>query len=105
MRFTASRIGYNEFLYVFLKCLSMHSTWRTTTTHAKTTANRSLDGWRVQRRCPHPARRPRPVRAQSRARCSPATCTGWRYDLSTGSPLTSGTGHILCIGHAPAAGS
>ena len=58
-RFTATRIGpYNEFVYTFFKCLSEERLnyvegWYVesdATTASETTV---LDGWEVQRRCPH----------------------------------------------------
>ncbi|MGW5699098.1 (2Fe-2S)-binding protein, partial [Streptomyces asiaticus] len=57
MRFTASRIGpYNEFLYVFFKCLSMERIEYVENYYDSCQDDGQdivLDGWQVQRRCPH----------------------------------------------------
>jgi len=56
-RFTATRIGpYNEYIYTFFKCLSEERLnyaegWFAEAAHDDETI--ALDGWLVQRRCPH----------------------------------------------------
>ncbi|RNG34082.1 Rieske 2Fe-2S domain-containing protein [Streptomyces botrytidirepellens] len=97
MRFTASRIGpYNEFLYVFFKCLSMERIEYVENYYASGEDDGQdieLDGWRIQRRCPH-------LRADlgrfGKIEGDVLTCTlhGWRYDLTTGRCLTA-DGHEL----------
>ena len=97
MRFTASRIGpYNEFLYVFLKCLSMERVEYVENYYASGEDDGQdveLDGWQIQRRCPH-------LRADlgrfGKIEGDVLTCTlhGWRYDLTTGRCLTA-DGHEL----------
>src|SRR5439155_8228825 len=58
-RFSAQRIGpYNEFVYVFFKCLSEERLnyaegWFAEQNAAEAAETIALDGWEVQRRCPH----------------------------------------------------
>ena len=58
-RFTATRIGqYNEFVYTFFKCLSEERLnyvegWYVESDAATASETTVLDGWEVQRRCPH----------------------------------------------------
>ncbi|GAA1068364.1 MBL fold metallo-hydrolase [Streptomyces asiaticus] len=97
MRFTASRIGpYNEFLYVFFKCLSMERIEYVENYYDSCQDDGQdivLDGWQVQRRCPH-------LRADlgrfGQIEGEVLTCTlhGWRYDLTTGRCLTA-DGHDI----------
>jgi UDP-MurNAc hydroxylase len=97
MRFTASRIGpYNEFLYVFFKCLSAERIEYVENYYASAEDDGQdieLDGWQIQRRCPH-------LRADlgrfGQIEGDVLTCTlhGWRYDLTTGRCLTA-DGHEL----------
>ncbi|GGJ76890.1 putative Rieske 2Fe-2S iron-sulfur protein [Pilimelia anulata] len=98
-RFSAARIGqYNEFVYSFFKCLSEERLqyaegWYDE--HERTTdaEDIELDGWRVQRRCPH-------LKADLTrfgvVDGDVLTCQlhGWRFDLNSGKCLTS-VGHKL----------
>jgi UDP-MurNAc hydroxylase len=58
-RFAAQRVGpYNEFVYVFFKCLSEERLnyaegWFAEQNSAEAAETVTLDGWDVQRRCPH----------------------------------------------------
>jgi UDP-MurNAc hydroxylase len=58
-RFSAQRIGpYNEFVYVFFKCLSEERLnyaegWFAEQNETEAAETVTLDGWDVQRRCPH----------------------------------------------------
>lgn len=105
-RFSAQRIGpYNEFIYVFFKCLSEERLnyaegWfaeQNATEAAETTI---LDGWEVQRRCPH-------LKADLSRFGSVdgdvLTCQmhGWKWRLTDGKCLTS-VGHDLRSAPAPA---
>jgi UDP-MurNAc hydroxylase len=92
LRFTASRIGsYNEYLYIFLKSLSTERIDYVENYYdaaQDTSEDIVLDGWRIQRRCPH-------LRADlarfGDVQGTTLTCTlhGWRYDLTTGECLTA----------------
>ena len=98
-RFTATRVGqYNEFVYAFFKCLSEERLqyaegWYDE--HQRTTDAEDihLDGWVVQRRCPH-------LKADLTrfgiVDDGTLTCQlhGWRFDLESGKCLTS-AGHKL----------
>ncbi|MEO6885029.1 MAG: Rieske 2Fe-2S domain-containing protein [Jatrophihabitantaceae bacterium] len=98
-RFSAHRIGpYNEFIYTFFKCLSEERLnyaegWyaeQNVTEAAETTV---LDGWEVQRRCPH-------LKADlsrfGHIQDGVLTCQmhGWKWRLADGKCLTS-VGHDL----------
>src|SRR4029077_20434283 len=58
-RFSAQRIGpYNDFIYVFFKCLSEErlncaEAWCAEQTVAEANETIVMDGWELQRRCPH----------------------------------------------------
>jgi UDP-MurNAc hydroxylase len=92
LRFHASRIGsYNEFVYTFFKCLSTERIDYVENYYESGSDDGEdimLDGWRVQRRCPH-------LRADlsrfGHVQDDVLTCTlhGWRYDLLTGRCLTT----------------
>lgn len=92
LRFTASRIGaYNEFVYVFLKCLSTERIDYVENYYDQQNDDGQeieLDGWRLQRRCPH-------LRADlsrfGEIDGDTLTCNlhGWQFNLSTGRCLTS----------------
>lgn len=96
-RFTARRVGqYNEYVYIFFKCLSEEridyvENWYDEQNDDGTDVE--IDGWRVQRRCPH-------LRADLTRFGSVCggvlTCAlhGWRFDLPTGRCLTS-PGHEI----------
>ncbi len=93
-RFSAARIGqYNEFVYSFFKCLSEERLqyaegWYDEHERAVEAEDIELDGWLVQRRCPH-------LKADlSRfgvIEGDTLTCQlhGWKFDLPSGRCLTS----------------
>jgi UDP-MurNAc hydroxylase len=93
-RFSAARIGqYNEFVYSFFKCLSQERLqyaegWYDEHERAVDAEDIELDGWLVQRRCPH-------LKADlSRfgvIEGETLTCQlhGWKFDLTSGRCLTS----------------
>ncbi|HKT03425.1 MAG TPA: Rieske 2Fe-2S domain-containing protein [Rugosimonospora sp.] len=98
-RFSAARIGqYNEFVYAFFKCLSEERLqyaegWYDEHERTVEAEDITLDGWTVQRRCPH-------LKADltrfgivdgDTLQCQ---LHGWKFDLSTGRCLTS-TGHQI----------
>jgi UDP-MurNAc hydroxylase len=97
LRFRASRIGqYNEFVYVFFKCLSQERIDYVENWYDERNddgADITLDGWQLQRRCPH-------LRADLTKFGSVSdgilTCAlhGWRFDLATGRCLTA-AGHQI----------
>jgi UDP-MurNAc hydroxylase len=96
-RFSAARIGqYNEFVYAFFKCLSEERLqyaegWYDEHERTVDAEDITLNGWTVQRRCPH-------LKADlSRfgiVEGNVLTCQlhGWKFDLPTGRCLTS-VGH------------
>jgi UDP-MurNAc hydroxylase len=98
-RFSAQRIGpYNEFIYVFFKCLSEERLnyaegWFAEQNAAEAAESITLDGWEVQRRCPH-------LKADLSkfgvVEGSTLTCNlhGWQWNLENGRCLTS-KGHEL----------
>jgi UDP-MurNAc hydroxylase len=98
-RFSVARIGqYNEYVYTFFKCLSEERLqyaegWYDEHEKAVEAEDTLLDGWAVQRRCPH-------LKADlSRFGVvdgNVLTCQmhGWKFDLETGSCLTS-EGHPI----------
>ena len=96
-RFRAWRVGgYNEYLYTFFKCLTDERIAYADGWFAEThddTATITLDGWEIQRRCPH-------LKADLSkfgvVEDSTLTCNlhGWQWDLATGRCLTA-RGHQL----------
>ncbi len=96
-RFRAWRVGgYNEYLYTFFKCLTDERIAYADGWFAEAhddTATVDLDGWEVQRRCPH-------LKADLSkfgvVEGTTLTCNlhGWKWDLKTGRCLTS-RGHEL----------
>ncbi len=96
-RFTASRVGqYNEYVYIFFKCLSAERIDYVENWYDERNDDGQdieLDGWRMQRRCPH-------LRADltkfGSVEGGVLTCAlhGWRFDLATGRCLTS-AGHEI----------
>ncbi|GGK27932.1 putative Rieske 2Fe-2S iron-sulfur protein [Pilimelia terevasa] len=98
-RFSAARIGqYNEFVYSFFKCLSEERLqyaegWYDEHERSTDAEDITLDGWRVQRRCPH-------LKADLTrfgvVDGDVLTCQlhGWRFDLTSGRCLTS-VGHRI----------
>lgn len=101
-RFRAWRVGgYNEFLYTFFKCLTEERIAYADGWFAEAhddTATVLLDGWEVQRRCPH-------LKADLSkfgvVEGNTLTCNlhGWKWNLQTGRCLTS-RGHQLRCGPA-----
>ncbi|MFN2495194.1 MAG: Rieske 2Fe-2S domain-containing protein [Pseudonocardiaceae bacterium] len=97
LRFRASRVGqYNEFVYIFFKCLSEERIDYVENWYEERSddgADIEIDGWRVQRRCPH-------LRADLARFGSVSdgvlTCAlhGWRFNLADGRCLTS-AGHEI----------
>ena len=98
-RFSAHRVGpYNEFIYVFFKCLSEERLnyaegWFAEQNATEAAETITLDGWDMQRRCPH-------LKADLTRFGTIAdgvmTCQmhGWKWRLSDGKCLTS-IGHDL----------
>ena len=96
-RFRAWRVGgYNEYLYTFFKCLTDERIAYADGWFAEAhddTSSIELDGWEVQRRCPH-------LKADLSkfgvVEGSTLTCNlhGWQWDLETGRCLTH-KGHEL----------
>jgi UDP-MurNAc hydroxylase len=98
-RFSATRIGpYNEFVYTFFKCLSEERInyvegWYVESDAATAAETTVLDGWEVQRRCPH-------LKADlsrfGQVDDGVLTCQmhGWKWRLSDGKCLTS-VGHDI----------
>lgn len=97
VRFKAGRIGkFNEFLYIFLKCLSEQRIDYVQNWYSEQADNGEdilLDGWKVQKRCPH-------LRADLSSHGSVEggvlTCSlhDWKFDLATGRCLTT-QGHDI----------
>jgi UDP-MurNAc hydroxylase len=98
-RFSAQRIGpYNEFIYVFFKCLSEERLnyaegWFAEQNATEAAETVTLDGWQVQRRCPH-------LKADltrfGAIEDGVLTCQmhGWKWRLADGKCLTS-VGHDI----------
>ncbi|GIG59272.1 putative Rieske 2Fe-2S iron-sulfur protein [Longispora fulva] len=98
-RFSAARIGqYNEFVYAFFKCLSEERLqyaegWYDEHENSTDAEDITLDGWQVQRRCPH-------LKADltrfGDVEGDTLTCLlhGWKFDLPSGRCLTSAGHHL-----------
>jgi len=98
-RFSAQRIGpYNEFVYVFFKCLSEERLnyaegWFAEQNATEAAETITLGGWEMQRRCPH-------LKADlsrfGSIEDGVLTCQmhGWRWRLADGKCLSS-VGHDL----------
>jgi UDP-MurNAc hydroxylase len=98
-RFSAHRIGpYNEFIYTFFKCLSEERLnyaegWFAEQNATEAAETITLDGWDVQRRCPH-------LKADltrfGSIEDGVLTCQmhGWKWRLSDGKCMTS-VGHNI----------
>jgi UDP-MurNAc hydroxylase len=103
-RFSAQRIGpYNEFVYVFFKCLSEERLnyaegWFAEQNALEASETITLDGWELQKRCPH-------LKADLSRFGSidgdTLTCQmhGWKWNLANGKCLTS-VGHDIRAAHA-----
>jgi UDP-MurNAc hydroxylase len=97
MRFGAARKGpYNDYLYTWFKCLDLERIQYAEGFYAekaKSEGSFVIDGWEVQRRCPH-------MKADLTRFASiddgVLTCSlhGWQYELATGRCLTS-EGHEI----------
>jgi len=93
-RFAAQRIGqYNEFIYIFFKCLSEERLnyaegWFVEQNAAEAAETITLDGWDIQRRCPH-------LKADltkfGSVEDGVLTCQmhGWKWRLADGKCITS----------------
>jgi UDP-MurNAc hydroxylase len=98
-RFSAQRVGpYNEFVYVFFKCLSEERLnyaegWFVEQNAAEAAESFVLDGWEMQKRCPH-------LKADlsrfGSVEDGVLTCQmhGWKWRLADGKCLTS-VGHPI----------
>jgi UDP-MurNAc hydroxylase len=96
-RFSAARVGpYNEFVYQFFKCLGEERLNYAEGWYAEQSTDdedTELDGWLVQRRCPH-------LKADlskfGKVEDGVLTCQmhGWKWRLKDGSCLTS-VGHPI----------
>jgi UDP-MurNAc hydroxylase len=98
-RFSAQRIGpYNEFVYVFFKCLSEERLnyaegWFVEQNAAEANESIELGGWEMQKRCPH-------LKADlsrfGSVEDGVLTCQmhGWKWRLADGKCLTS-VGHDI----------
>lgn len=97
MRFSAGRIGpYNEYVYAFFKCLTDERINYVEGWYARRENDDedvALDGWLVQRRCPHLMA---DLSRFGSIDDGVLTCAmhGWQFDLATGKCLTS-SGHEL----------
>ncbi len=97
MRFRAARKGpYNEFVYTWFKCLDLERLQYAEgyyAEQAKSEGSFVIDGWEVQRRCPH-------MKADltrfATIEEGVLTCSlhGWQYELASGRCLTS-AGHEI----------
>ena len=97
MRFRAARKGpYNEFVYTWFKCLDLERLQYAEgyyAEQAKAEGSFVIDGWEVQRRCPH-------MKADltrfATIEEGVLTCSlhGWQYELESGRCLTS-AGHEI----------
>ena len=97
MRFSAARKGpYNDYIYTWFKCLDLERLQYAEGFYAekaKSEGSFVIDGWEVQRRCPH-------MKADLNRFASiedgVLTCSlhGWQYELETGRCLTA-DGHEI----------
>ncbi len=98
MRFSAARKGpYNDYLYTWFKCLDLERLQYAEGFYAekaKTEGSFVIDGWEVQRRCPH--MKADLTRFASIDASGVLTCSlhGWQYELESGRCLTS-DGHEI----------
>ncbi|MGH3326967.1 MAG: Rieske 2Fe-2S domain-containing protein [Streptomycetales bacterium] len=97
LRFIAGRVGpYNEYVYTFFKCLTPERINYAEGWYASREAGDeeiALDGWRVQRRCPHLMA---DLAQFGEIADGVLTCHmhGWQFELASGRCLTS-PGHAL----------
>ena len=98
MRFRAARKGpYNEYVYTWFKCLDLERLQYAEGFYAekaKAEGSFVLDGWEIQRRCPHmkaDLTRFATIDDEGVLTCS---LHGWQYELATGRCLTS-EGHEI----------
>jgi UDP-MurNAc hydroxylase len=97
MRFRAARKGpYNEYVYTWFKCLDLERLQYAEGFYAekaKAEGSCVIDGWEVQRRCPHMMA---DLTRFATIDEGILTCSlhGWQYDLETGRCLTS-EGHEI----------
>ena len=97
MRFRAARKGpYNEYVYTWFKCLDLERLQYAEGFYAekaKAEGSCVIDGWEVQRRCPHMMA---DLTRFATIDETILTCSlhGWQYDLETGRCLTS-DGHEI----------
>ena len=107
-RFEAWREGeFNEWVYNFFKSLSVERMRRTEAEAVRrldppteVEPDIELDGWIVQRRCPH---RNADLAVFGEVDGCTLTCTlhGWRFDLDTGRCLTSADHPLRVRRHDP----
>jgi UDP-MurNAc hydroxylase len=97
MRFRAARKGpYNEYVYTWFKCLDLERLQYAEGFYAekaKAEGSCVIDGWEVQRRCPHMMA---DLTRFATIDDGILTCSlhGWQYELETGRCLTS-EGHEI----------
>ncbi len=98
LRFSAARKGpYNDYLYTWFKCLDLERLQYAEGFYAekaKTEGSFVIDGWEVQRRCPH--MKADLTKFASVDASGVLTCSlhGWQYELESGRCLTS-EGHEI----------
>ncbi|MGY1594279.1 Rieske 2Fe-2S domain-containing protein [Geodermatophilus sp. SYSU D00708] len=103
MRFSARRIGaYNEYLFTFFTCLSEDRIDYVEKWYAEQSDDGRdvvLDGWTVQQRCPHQRA---DLARFGHVEGTTLTCDmhGWRFDLETGTCLTSPDYPLRVSAHA-----
>ena len=92
--------GYNEYLYTFFKCLTDERIAYADGWFAEAhddTSSITLDGWEIQRRCPH-------LKADLSkfgvVEGNTLTCNlhGWQWNLETGRCLTTRGHELRCSG-------
>ncbi len=98
LRFSAARKGpYNDYLYTWFKCLDLERLQYAEGFYAekaKAEGSFVIEGWEVQRRCPH--MKADLTRFASIDEAGVLTCSlhGWQYELESGLCLTS-EGHQI----------
>jgi len=105
LRFRASRVGpYNEYIYTFFKCLSPERIYYAEGWYADRSGETEtvvLDGWEVQKRCPHlkaDLSRFGVLEGDGVLACQ---MHGFRFDLATGRCLNSDGYHLEATRLAP----